>query len=661
MPALLVEMPDMGLNSLVPTSEMDLRGAASGSQNLLYQYGVMRTPYGFAKLDLTSGLNSGDAVLAIFQFTESDGSDHVIAKTTEKIYEHDVINEQWNDLTQSGLTMASDLLHPVSYAAYRHDDTDIYLDDDSGREVAYHHLLVCDGGLTNIQRWAGRYESDFADLTMTSGDYGSGQTTHRALQVGVYYNKVILISPQTYSDTSKAWSENPQSICWNNGAKLQDWSRTATSNMGGIVDLIETNDENVWSGLLGNQYIVYQKHSIWGLNYVGGSSYFSPLPVIKDLGLLSYHLFVSKSNVHYFVGDDFNVYKYFGGTVKLPIGDEIHKYLQDDLNPDYTNRCWMVMGPKSEFLWIFIVPNGSEYVTMAYGMNMKTNKWMIRDFSHKWSSGGITAANLIGGNTYTVGQTYATALNSLSPYDAADDTATTAGDVTEKYGDVLYDSTGQVIDWSSMASAAYDFSLKAGEVEFSTGGLFFCFSYTNDPTKLVGDDTDYSNKIIRFDDGSLSTNMPNGAHYYTITDVSSTLDAGTDYTVTCYIQPSESTATGIADASGDVPALDGTSWMTIFDPSGKTYRQTTEERRTDDAMFFGDSDGYIYNEDFDSTYDDGEDPPQTHITPIFDWEAPDIYKRWTGIAIVGRGSSVNIQYRTSNFDNTTDSVWTNIS
>jgi len=662
MPSLLVEMPSKGLDSLVPPSEMDMRGAAPGSQNLLYQYGIMRTPYGFAKLDLTTGLNSGDTILAAFLFTESDGTDHIIAKTTERIYEHDAVNSTWKNLTQSGLTMNSDLIHPVSWASYLHDDTDIYLDDNSGRAVAYHHLIVCDGGLTNIQRWAGRWEQDFADLTMTSGDYGTGQTTHRALQVGIYMNRLILISPLEYDSASRVWVENNQRVRWNYGTKLQNWVTDGSNNTGGFVNLVETNDENVWSGLLGNQYIIYQKKSIWGLNYVGSSTIFSPLPVIKDLGLLSHHLFVSHNNIHYFVGNDFNVYKYFGGSVKIPIGDPVHKNLREDLNPIYANRCWMVMGSKSDYLWIFIVPTGSEYVTMAYEMNMKTQAWNIRDFTHKWSTGGITAAGLGGGQTYIIGDTYATALNKLSAYDAADDTATTAGDVTEKYGDVLFDNTGQVLDWSVMSAVAeYDFSLKLGEVDFSAGGLFFCFSYANDPTKLVGDDTDYSNMIIRFDDGSLSTDIPNGSHYYTITDVSSTLDAGTDYTVTCHIQPSESAGTGIADTSSDTPALDGTSWMTLFDPSGETYRQKAEERRTDDAMMFGDDSGLIYQEDYDmSACDDGEDVLWRHRTPVIDWNAPDIWKRWAGIAVVAKGDSYSLRYRTSDFD-TSETGWRNIS
>jgi hypothetical protein len=423
---------------------------------------------------------------------------------------------------------------------------------------------------------------------------------------------------------------------------------------------------NVWGSLLGNQYIVYQKNSIWGLNYIGsGSTIFSPLPLIKNLGLLSHHLLISRNNVHYFVASDYNVYAYYGGSVKQPIGDQIHTTLRDDLNPDYADRCWMSMDSRNDFMWIFIVPTGSEYITKAYGRNMKSGAWTVRDFSSKWSSGGITAVNVVGGQTYTVGKTYQTSLDTPSVYDATGSGAadtTEVGEVTERYGDVLYEGTSQVLDYT-----AIDSTLDITEIEFSEGGLFFCFTTKDgDPTALLADDTDaysdwsvYSGMIMRIDDGSASTNAPVGTHYYTLTDVSRTAD-GTAYTIQVNIMPSDTTGLAWADASGNVPALDSTSAVTIFDPSGTSYREDLEERRTKSSLLFGDSNGFIYQEDIDLTHYDGEDIPMMHITPIFDFDMPDIFKRWPGISVVGKGSSVNVQYRLSNFD-TSETGWTSIS
>lgn len=660
MASLLVQAPDMGLNALLPQNMRDPREAGDHSQNLLYEYGLMKTPFGFAKLDLTStGLNSGDTVLHILPFTELDKTGHHIAVTTEKIYDHDRVNNEWDDKTQSGVTMNSDIYHPVSYAEIGHDDTDIYIDDDTGKNHAYHHLIVCDGGLSNIQRWAGKYEADFGDL-VGGGGYHDG-TTHRALQVSLSEkNRILLLSPFEYDSASKTWIENNQRIRWPTVGKIQTWTGTGS----GFADLLDTGGLNVWSAKLGGQHIIYQTKGIWALNYVGGTDIYKPKPAISDLGLLAWHLLVSYNNVHYFVGTDYNVHAYYGGTVKRTIGDKIQKYLKEDLDPTYEYRCWMSMDVEGKRLWIFIVPQGSTYITKAYGMDMRTGNWMIRDFLYKreWSmGGGVTAVNLMGGDTYTVGETYAEALDKVSVY-SADVSKSTAGEVTERYGELIEDGTINVIDWSVV-----DETLDFTQVAFSTGGLSFCFTTkTGEATELVGDNTDYSNLIIRIDDGSDSTNMPYGSHYYTMTDISIETDAA-GISAKVNLAPRDSTsaattATGFAaaDNSSNIPAIGTDCTATIYDPSGSTYRDDIEEVQTSPKMFLGDSDGFVY--EFDSTYtdDDGGYIIQRHFTIVFDWKEPDSYKRWPGIVVVAEGTdngAMYVGYRTSDFD-TSDTGWT---
>ena len=226
MPPVLVQGPELGLQSLLQANLLDPRAAAKGSQSVFYEYGLISTPWGFAKFDLTTGLNSGDCVLAVFPYKEIDGFDHILAATTQKIFDHDAVNEEWDDKTQSGLTMQSAVDTPLSWATVGHDDTNIFLDDDSGKAQAFYHIVVCNGGLGNIQRWAGRRETDFADVVMTAGDYGgTTQTTHRALQVSTsQQNRMILLSPQEFNASTNLWTENNQMVRWPQISKLESWS-----------------------------------------------------------------------------------------------------------------------------------------------------------------------------------------------------------------------------------------------------------------------------------------------------------------------------------------------------------------------------------------------------------------------------------------------------
>ncbi len=660
MSPILVQSPELGLNALVQENLLDPRAAANGSQNLFYHFGLMQTPSGFAKFDLTTGLNSGDTVLAIPPFREIDGFDHVLAVTTEKIFDHDAVNSTWVDKTQSGLTMASAIDTPVSWAIVGHDDSAIFLNDDSGQAQTFHHIVICNGGLGNIQRWAGRFETDFADVVGGGGYHGS--TTHRALQaVMSQQNRMLLLSPQDFNVTSNLWEKNNQQIRWPQIGKLESWAGTGS----GFVNLQDTGGINVWSASLGSQHVIYQTQGIWNLNHVGGTRVFNPVPVIPDLGLLAAHLLISFDNVHYFIGTDLNVHAYFGGSVKQTIGDPIHKFLQQDLNKQHKNRMRIVMGPNRERLWIFIVEVGQIFITKAYYRNMQTGKWGVRDFSSKFGSGtGITAVSLVGSQTTITGDSYAQALDMLSSYQASDNTSDTAADVTQRYGDVIEDGTVNQLDWSTLSAVAdYDFSINEANSDFSTGGLFLCFSYSNDPTGLVGDDTAFSNKIIRIDDGSDSDLMPNGSHFYTITDVSSVKDgATTDYTVKINFATVD-TGRAVCATAAQIPVWGGDTTATLFDPSGLTYRQAIEEVETEAQLLLGDATGLVFQVDETYTDDDGSLIDARHLTPVFDLGIIGKNKRWQGIRTVADGTiggAMTVRERTSNFD-TSETGWVDYS
>ena len=664
MPPILVQKLDLGIDALLSNNMIDPRGAAQGTENILYEYGIMRTPSGFAKLDLTTtGLNSGEVVVSLIQYEEYDRTSHLLAVTNSKIYDHNNVSSTWDDKT--GTALNAYVESPISFVAVAHNDTDIYLDDNAAKSNQYYHLLVCDGGRSDIKRWAGKNEATFLPVTGADG-YATGGSTHRALQVGLFKNRTLLISPLEWNTTSGVWVQNKNRVRYSYLAKLQTWTGTGS----GFVDLLDTGDENIWSAPLGSTYIVYQKNTIWDLGYVGGTTVFSPRPVIPDLGLLTSGAFASKNNIHYFVGNDYNVYAYYGGTVKQSIGDKIAKFLQEDLDPVHENKCRLVIGENGRWLHVFIVENGSTYITKAYSMNMSTSAWTVRDWTNIFSSTtGITAASLVGAQSYTTGDSYTEALENISPYDSADTTGTTAGDTTMRYGDVLIDGTVNQIDWSSLsATADYDFSFNDSESEFSTGGLFMCFSYVNDPTRLIGltatEGTAYSGMLLRIDDGSDSDLMPNGSHYYTITDVSSVKDgATTDYTVKINFAP-RGTDLAVCATAAQIPVFGGDTSASLFDPSGATYNSALQTSLVSARMVYGDSNGFVYQADETSVTEGGNAILTRHITPVVDVGLPSKYKRWNKLSYVAKertddNGGIKVRFRTDNFD-TSETGWVDI-
>ncbi len=480
-------------------SELPRGSAADGSQNVLYSRDTIKTPYGFGQVESGSlPLDSGAAILANFMYSELDKTQHFLSVTGGKIYNRDYVNSEWDDVTQSGQPLAANIYNPISMASVLH--TDGLALNGTGDDW-YHHCCICTG-ISPVQRWAGKFEADFADLVGADGYHtvGSSYTTHYALQMGAFYNRPILISPLE-SDAADTLHENNQRIRWPQAGKLESWA----GNGAGYVDLLDTGGFNVWGALLGPQWIQYQNNSIWSLTHVGGTRVFEPDIEMPDLGLLAPHLLFSKNNVHYFVGNDYNIYAYWGGSNYKLVGHKIHRYLQRDLDPNYKARCWLCMGAENSRLWLFIVPNDREYAIEAYGIDIRTGAWMKRDFTHKWPTGGITSVALIGSGSYQTGQSYARAVTLGTTYAAA---------VT----------------------------------------------------------------------------------------------------------------------------------------AGTTYRQVLTEVLTNERLVLGDSAGYVYQYDSDLIQDDSVDIPSRHITEVYDLGVPGKEKIWPGFEFTAKGTSLIVDWRTSDFD-----------
>jgi len=587
-----VRQVDRGFDATIRDAvELQSGSAADGSQNVLYSRGTIKTPYGFGKVASGSlPLDSGNPVLANFMFSELDKTQHFFSVTTDKIYDRDYQNDEWDDVTQSGQPLRN-IFNPVSHASILHTDG---LALNGTGDSWYHHSIICSGGTSPIQRWAGKREADYADLAGADGYHhtSSSYTTHFALQVGAFYNRLLLISPKI-SDANNSLVDNNQRILWPQTGKLESYTGTGS----GYRDLLDTGGYNVWGALLGMQWIQYQNNSVWSLTHVGGDRAFEVDVEISDLGLLAAHLLYSKNNVHYFVGNDYNIYAYYGGSNYDRIGDKIHRYIQRDLSPAYAYRSWLCMGAENSRLWLYIVPNGKEYVTQAYGIDVRTGSWMKRDFTHKWATGGITSVALIGAGSYMVGETYSEALAAKSPPKnvAIGGAARSSNVVT-----VTTDAAHGFIIGETVTLAGCD-----------SGGETDAFD---------GDHT-----IASKPSTTTFTFAQTGANESNLAAGTATVDKAPTY----------------QDAAN----------------AAETYRQSLSEILTNERIVLGDSAGYVFQYDSDLTQDDEVNISSRHITEIYDAGLPGKDKIWPGVRVTAKGTGLIVSYRTGNFE-TTATGWT---
>lgn len=611
---ILIQKPDLGLNDLVPTNMLDPREAASGSSNFLYEKGLIKTHGGFAKLGLTTtGLNSGQVITAVFSYKEIDGSDHLMASTLTKLYEYNPSTDTWDDKTNTALI--SDLMRPISSVGIGHNDA---IGIDGGTANSYYHLIFSDGGNSDIQRWAGKYESMFYNLLGGDG-YHEG-TTHRALKVDSFQSRLMLLSPKEYDSDTGLWVDNNQRIRWPLVAKIQTWGGAVAG--WGFADMLDTGGINLWSEKLGSQLIVYQTKGIWDCRYVGGSTVFSPVPLITNLGLLASNLVASAGNVHFFVADDFNVYAYYGGTVKQAIGTKIQSTLQEDLNTDYVYMAKIAIGKDGRRLWIFIPSGDGYYNTKAYIYDIRDDKWMIRNFDDKYDTGGITAMAIVGAQRYEVGASYNVAMHTVSPNDISQ-TATNE-DVTVRYGDFLLD-TSRTLD---ATGDAFDYSKGAWKnsgLDYSFAGGAFDADITHNDIMAV-----YDGSKATLSDADISVRY--GTHFYTVQDPS--LNG-------FRILPTKG-GFGVIKVNNNVSLC--SSELGFFDDDGESYNQNVSQILAKERLVIADTTGFVYQFDDDLDTMAGSLEQKTHYSPVFDGQETDKLKRFEGVFVVAKGSAVVVEY-----------------
>lgn len=601
MPNSTVQQVDRGFNAHIRNaSELPPGSAAEFSENILYSRRTGKTPFGFEKLHAGTLPLSGPPVLGMFIYTELDGAQHLLAVTTSKVYRVNNQTSAWEDITQSGVPLDGSISSPVSHVGVLH--TDGLALNGSGDDW-FVHSVISTGGISPVQRWAGKFEDDYADLKGADGYHqvGSTITNHFALQVGLLANHVLLVSPRE-SDANDTLKPNDQNIRFSVTGKLETWTGTGSGNL----KLLDTNDVNVWGALLGRQWIQYQQHSIWSITHVGGSRVFAPNIEMPDLGLLSAHLLHSKNKVHYFIGNDFNVYAYIGGSATQIIGDNIHRFLQRDLSPEFALRSWLTMGASNSRLWLYIVPNGSEFATQAYGMDILTGAWMKRDLTHKFTttSVGVSAVALVGSGSFTTGKTYREALLDRSP-----------SKVVEIGGCVR--STNVVTCTTTTAHA-----FVAGET-------------------AVLADVDTGGETDAFSGSHTIASVPGG-----------TVDGNGNPTTFTFSQ----TGADEANLAEGTALVDKAPTSIDYQTSAITSRESLTEVLTSERIALGDNSGNVYQFSDSVTTDDGIAIPAQHFTEVYDHGNPAKTKLWPPLIVTAKGTSITISYRTGNFE-TEDTGW----
>lgn len=204
----------------------------------------------------------------------------------------------------------------------------------------------------------------------------AGASAYTAKDILSYKERLILIN------TVESATSTPHRVRWTIagalGYEAADWSGTGS----GFVDLVGTPGRNMRGLTLGEDTIIYKEDSIWGMSWIGGTSVFRFGQRVASLGLLADNAVVKYKGVHFFIGNDYNIYIYSGSAEPVSIGDSVFPRISSRINPEAEKRCFLTIDEDYDELLVHIPESTSTQCDTIYRYSFKEKSWSKseRDF-----------------------------------------------------------------------------------------------------------------------------------------------------------------------------------------------------------------------------------------------------------------------------------------
>lgn len=339
--------PFKGLANNVPPTMLDHR-YASNAMNVVVRNGIIekRTGYATYKATVTG------TPLQFFVYPKFDGTEYVVCSTTSRVYKAGTA--AWTQVAV--LTATATLDNRASFCHIQ--DTMIYTD-----------------GVNPMKQWDG-----------TTWGTITAWATYIPHVVQQYKDRLVCFN-MTEGTASETIPIRIRYSC------LGDYD-DKTSTGSGFFDAIQGAGKKILNAVPIRDYIgVYKDRSIGLLDYIGSPSYFSYKVQIEQIGLLAQDAVVNLGSYHYFLGNDYMVYRWDGGWELEPVGKPIHDTLRDEINTTYQGRSFMILSTKKKEIILFIPISSDSTPDRMYIYNYEDNIWTM----------GSTRNMACGGNCVVAG------------------------------------------------------------------------------------------------------------------------------------------------------------------------------------------------------------------------------------------------------------------
>lgn len=333
---LSVPAPTVGIIGNIPTTMLNPR-ACVDCNNVVFKDGIVSTRTGYVAYG--TGTITG-TLLLFFRYQKWDGSEYEMLATTSNVYYNNA--GIWTSIASSlggNVNTRASMTHIENY-------------------------LVFTNGESAPAKWNGNSWSALnAEHSGDAIDWGD-------------YRPVIFLP---FKFRLLGFNDNKTST----GAAIRimysragNFDQIDGDEYSGYIEMTQgMGAKIVGAAPLKNYVGIYKDHCCALLSYIGGASTFAINVQIEGIGLAAKDAIANLGTSHMFLGSDYNIYRWNGGTELEPVGNPIRKMLEAEVNKSAVGRSFAVANISKREV-IFFLPVGSdEYPTRMWIWNLDDETW----------------------------------------------------------------------------------------------------------------------------------------------------------------------------------------------------------------------------------------------------------------------------------------------
>lgn len=201
---------------------------------------------------------------------------------------------------------------------------------------------------------------------------------------------------------SRGGNNYPNLVLWSHpadpGSVPSSWDVADPTKLAGELDVADEFVGGVKNGLaLRDSFIIYKDNSVWGMQFIGGSSVMRFYQILGGIGILGPHAVtqMNQGRQHLFASSD-DLIVFDGQSTDSILDKKWKQYLASHIDPSVAQRSFTFALERNTEVFFFYPELGNQFPNMALIWNWKDNTITQRDTAELISSAAVGPVTIAG-------------------------------------------------------------------------------------------------------------------------------------------------------------------------------------------------------------------------------------------------------------------------